>query len=144
MNILELHGVSKKFGQRTVIKDLSLSIPEKTIVALMGKSGSGKSTILNMIGMLENLDAGTIKIKGKTLPAINSHQATLMRRQMINYLFQSFALINDLTVRENLYIAMEFLALPKPQKEQLILQTLQNLNIEQLLDQTINTLSGGE
>lgn len=83
----------------------------------MGKSGSGKSTILNMIGLLESLDSGKIKIDGKDIPKINSRKATLLRRNKINYLFQSFALVNDLTVRENLKLSMEFVDLPKVKKE---------------------------
>ena len=79
----------------------------------MGKSGAGKSTILNMVGLLESVDRGIIKLKGRKLPKINSYKATLIRRNTINYLFQSYALINDITVRENMYIAMKFRNLPK-------------------------------
>lgn len=60
MNILELESVNKYFGKRHIIKNLSFEVAEKSIVAIMGKSGSGKSTILNMIGLLEIVDSGLL------------------------------------------------------------------------------------
>lgn len=144
MNILELSNINKSFGNRHIIKNFSLSIPQKSVIALMGKSGAGKSTLLNMIGLLESVDSGVIKLKGKKLPSINSHKATLIRRNTINYLFQSYALINDMTVKENMYIAMEFRNLGKGKKDKLIKNTLEELEIGHLLNEKINTLSGGE
>ena len=144
MNILELDSVNKKFGNRHIIRDLTFSVPENSIIAIVGKSGSGKSTILNMIGMLESVDSGVIKIKGKKIPSINSNKAVLIRRNIINYLFQSFALINDITVEENLYIAMEFTDLSKKEKNKLIDKILGELEIKHLRNKKVNTLSGGE
>ena len=144
MNILELDSVNKRFGDRHIIKDLTFSVPENSIIAIVGKSGSGKSTILNMIGMLESVASWVIKIRGKKIPSINSHKAVLIRRNIINYLFQSFALINDITVEENLYIAMEFMDLSKKEKNKLIDKILRELEIKHLTNKKVNTLSGGE
>jgi len=144
MNVLELNSVNKSYGGRNIIKNLSFSVPEKSIVSIIGKSGSGKSTILNMIGMLESVDSGTIKIKGKKIPPINSKKATMIRRNTINYLFQSYALINDITVVDNLYVAMEFMDLSKKEKDTLISRVLKDLDIGHLRNKKVNTLSGGE
>ena len=144
MKILELKNVSKSYDGRKIIDDFSVSIPEKSIVAIVGKSGSGKSTILNMIGLLEEIDSGEIKIYGKKLPQINSSQATRLRRNVINYLFQSFALINDITVMDNLLIAIEFLDISKKEKIRLIDKVLKDLDISILKNKKVNTLSGGE
>ncbi|WP_314161159.1 ABC transporter ATP-binding protein [uncultured Gemella sp.] len=144
MNILELKNVSKSYNGRKIIDNFTISIPEKSIVSIIGKSGSGKSTILNMIGMLEKVDSGEIKINGKKLPSINSSLAMKLRRDNINYLFQSFALINDIKVIDNLLIAMEFLDISKKEKLHLIDNVLNELDIFDLKNKIVNTLSGGE
>lgn len=144
MNILELKNVSKSYNGRKIIDNFTISIPEKSIVSIIGKSGSGKSTILNMIGMLEKVDSGEIKINGKKLPSINSSLAMKLRRDSINYLFQSFALINDIKVVDNLLIAMEFLDISKKEKIHLIDNVLNELDIFDLKTKIVNTLSGGE
>lgn len=143
-NILEIHNLNKSYQNRQIIKDLNFVVPEKSIVAIVGKSGSGKSTVLNMIGLLETIDSGTIKIRDEILPKINSVKATQLRRNMINYLFQSYALINDISVMDNLLIAMEFVKESKKIKLQKIKKVLQDLGILPLKNKIVNTLSGGE
>lgn len=144
MNIIELKNVSKSYDGRKIIDNLTISIPENSLVAITGKSGSGKSTILNMIGLLESVDSGSIKINGNNIPNINSSKATMLRRKTINYLFQSYALISDITVLDNLMIAMEFLDLSKKEKNDEIDKVLRDLDIFILKNKKVNTLSGGE
>ena len=144
MNILELKNVNKSYDGRKIIDNLTISIPENSLVAITGKSGSGKSTILNMIGLLESIDSGSIKINGNSIPNINSSKATMLRRKTINYLFQSYALISDITVWDNLMIAMEFLDLSKKEKNDEIDKVLRDLDIFILKNKKVNTLSGGE
>lgn len=144
MNIIELKNVSKSYDGRKIIDNLTISIPENSLVAITGKSGSGKSTILNMIGLLESIDRGSIKINGNNIPNINSSKATMLRRKTINYLFQSYALISDITVWDNLMIAMEFLDLSKKEKNDEIDKVLRDLDIFILKNKKVNTLSGGE
>lgn len=144
MNILELKNVNKSYDGRKIIDDLTISIPENSLVAITGKSGSGKSTILNMIGLLESIDSGSIKINGNSIPNINSSKATMLRRNTINYLFQSYALISDITVLDNLMVAMEFLDLSKKEKNDKIDKVLKDLDIFILKNKKVNTLSGGE
>lgn len=144
MNIIELKNVSKSYDGRKIIDNLTISIPENSLVAITGKSGSGKSTILNMIGLLERIDSGSIKINGNNIPNINSSKATMLRRKTINYLFQSYALISDITVWDNLMIAMEFLDLSKKEKNDEIDKVLRDLDIFILKNKKVNTLSGGE
>ena len=144
MNILELKNVNKSYDGRKIIDNLTISIPENSLVAITGKSGSGKSTILNMIGLLESIDSGSIKINGNNIPNINSSKATMLRRNTINYLFQSYALISDITVLDNLMVAMEFLDLSKKEKNDKIDKVLKDLDIFILKNKKVNTLSGGE
>ena len=143
-NAVELKNVTKKFGTRTIFKDISFTVGDGELVALIGPSGCGKSTLLNMIGTLETVDKGDIRIYGKPLPGINSRKATMLRRNTINYLFQSFALINDMTVFQNLLLSMHFLNLSQKEKENRIHQILKSVGLSHLENAVVNTLSGGE
>ncbi|WP_394020126.1 ABC transporter ATP-binding protein [Anaerococcus cruorum] len=144
MKHIELNNISKSYGNRKIIDDLSFSIDENEIVAIVGKSGSGKSTLLNMIGLLETYNSGEILLKGEKLPNLNSKEATLLRRNEINYLFQTNALINEKTVRENLLVAMEYVDIKDEEKSKKINEILEKLDILDIIEQKINTISGGE
>lgn len=143
-NAIEIKNVSKKYGKRIIFSNLNINIEEGKMIALVGPSGCGKSTLLNMIGLLESYDNGEIKILGKELPKIESRAATLIRRNTINYLFQSFALINDMTVCDNLFLAMNFMNLSNKEKLNKINQMLEQVNLIHVKNELVNTLSGGE
>lgn len=144
MKSIEIKNLSKKYGCRCIFEDISFTIEKNEFVALIGPSGSGKSTILNMIGLLEGVDKGIINIFGKKLPKITSKEAMILRRNTINYLFQSFALISDFTVRNNLLYALYFTDLIEKEKHRKIEEVLEWVNIGHLIDEKVNTLSGGE
>ena len=141
---IEVLNVTKKFGKRYIFKNLNLSVEDGEFIAIVGPSGCGKSTLLNMIGLLEAKDTGKIKIKGKEIPKIESKEATILRRNTINYLFQSFALINDMTIYQNLLLAMKFLNTTDKEKDKKIIEILKKVKLEELKDEKVNTLSGGE
>jgi putative ABC transport system ATP-binding protein len=144
LKAVELQNVTKQYGSKFIFKDFSMSIETGEMLALVGTSGCGKSTLLNMIGMLETYDSGEIQILGKKIPKIQSKKATLIRRNTINYLFQSFALISDMSVYQNLMLAMNFLDIAKKEKSRKIDEVLRQVNMLPLKDGIVNTLSGGE
>ena len=141
---IEVLNVTKKFGKRHIFKNLNLSVEDGEFVALVGPSGCGKSTLLNMIGLLESRDEGQIRLKGKEIPKIESKAATMLRRNTINYLFQSFALINDMTIYQNLFLAMNFLKITNKEKDTKIDEILKKVHLDELKNEKVNTLSGGE
>lgn len=144
MKHLQIKNISKSFGKKKIIDNFSLDLEKNEILAIVGKSGSGKSTLLNMIGLLEEYDSGEILLKEKPLPNINSKEATLIRRNEINYVFQTNALVSSKSVKDNLLIAMKYVKKSKEEKDKDIKEILEKLEILDLLDQKINTISGGE
>ncbi len=141
---LQVDTLNKSFGSNTVLHNISFEVESGESVALVGPSGCGKSTLLNIIGLLETLDSGAISLEGRAYPSINSKKATLMRRTEINYLFQSFALINDWKVSKNLLLALQYTKLSKQEQERLIRTALENYGIGEKFDAVVNELSGGE
>lgn len=144
MKAVEFKNVTKKYGKRTILDNVSFSIESSEMVAIIGPSGAGKSTILNLIGLLESYDYGEVEIFGKPIPSIESSKATKIRRDTVNYLFQSFALINDMTINQNLLLAMNFLDVSQKEKQQKIDAVLDEVQLLSLKNEKVNTLSGGE
>jgi putative ABC transport system ATP-binding protein len=144
MVVIEFNNVIKKFEKKEVIHGLSFKIEKGEFVSLIGPSGAGKSTILNIVGLLEDYNSGEVRLNGEKIPKPDSRAATLVRRHTINYLFQSFGLINHLTVGQNLMFSMKFSKGGEDVKLKQIKKVLGSLQIEQQINATVNTLSGGE
>lgn len=101
--MIQLVNVNKRFGQKMVLSDLSLSVSENEFVCITGESGVGKTTLLNIIGLLEKPDSGEIHINGET--NFNKKNILRLRRDFFGYVFQDYLLFPDKTVKENLYIS---------------------------------------
>ena len=144
MYAVEVNDLTKRYGKRNIFDHAGFRIEEGKLTAITGPSGCGKSTLLNMIGALEEYDGGSIRIFGREVPKINSRRATLLRRNTVNYLFQSFALVSDMTVYDNLLLAMHFVRIPKREKEKRIGRILEAVGLGRMKYAVVNTLSGGE
>lgn len=135
MRILELRNIEKKFTERSVFKDFNLTINKGEMVALVGASGCGKTTLLNIIGTLDYEYKGEVFINGKKVGK-DLVSTMLIRRKNLAYLFQNFALIDSQTVEENLKIVSS--------NHKKILKSLSIVGLEDKLKSKIFTLSGGE
>lgn len=144
MLAIDFSHVNKKFLEKNVISDFSFQVEKGEFVSLIGASGSGKSTILNMVGLFEKQDSGEIRMYEQLLPNIESREATRLRRDTINYLFQSFALVNNITVAQNLMFAMKFKKGTELEKDKQMRKALDDLGINSLLNMKVSMLSGGE
>lgn len=141
--MIELQHIWKQFGSRVIFSDLSLNFQGGMVYALIGDSGCGKTTLLNMLAKLETFDKGEIIYKGKSLTSLKNNE---FYRNELGYLFQNFGLLESQTIRENLELGMIGKKKNKKQeKERLLLQALQAVRLDYLcLNQKIFELSGGE
>ena len=106
MNLLEVKDLSKTYGTGETavhaLKEATFSVPKGEFVTVVGESGSGKSTLLNMIGALDTPTSGKVWIDGKDIFAMKERNLTVFRRRNIGFVFQSFNLIPELTVEQNI------------------------------------------
>lgn len=144
MSIIELNNITKKYGSKTLFDNFSLKINKNELVALTGPSGKGKTTILNMIGLLEKFDPGELIIDGQKNIKVNSSKATKILREKIGYLFQNYALVDDETVYYNLDLALKYVKSNRKGKNELIKNALSEVGLEGFEKQKIYELSGGE
>lgn len=142
--ILQVKDLSKTFGTRKVLQGLNFSVARGSSLAITGPSGCGKSTLLNIIGLLESPSSGSVLLEGKQLPKINSLKATRLRREKINYLFQSYALVTDKTAMQNAMLGLHYTKLSKVQKREQILEMFEKLDLGVVANEKVSTLSGGE
>lgn len=141
---IKVESLSKSFGGHRVLSDLELSIDRGEAVAITGPSGCGKTTLLNILGLLETYDTGSVHLSGRRYPGLGTRQAMLLRRNEINYLFQSFALIDSRTVQDNLMLGLYYTKLSKKEKGTAIEGMLERFSIPGKLNSSVNELSGGE
>lgn len=141
---IQIESLSKSYGKHRILSGIDFAVRKGESVAITGPSGCGKTTLLNILGLLETYESGSILLSGKKYPGPETRQAMLLRRNEINYLFQSFALIDSRTVRDNLMLALYYTKLSKREKEEAIEKTLKKFSVSSKLDSNVNELSGGE
>ncbi|GAA0180469.1 ABC transporter ATP-binding protein [Clostridium sediminicola] len=146
MNLLEVKSISKTYGngEATVhaLKDVSFSVPKGEFVAIVGESGSGKSTLLNMVGALDTPTSGKVFIDGKDIFSMKDASMTIFRRRNIGFIFQSFNLIPELNVEQNIIFPV-LLDYQKPDKRYLE-ELLTVLNLKERRNHLPSQLSGGQ
>lgn len=146
MNLLEVRSICKTYGSGEAavhaLKDVSFSVPKGEFVAVVGESGSGKSTLLNMVGALDTPTSGKVLIDGKDIFAMKDSNLTIFRRRNIGFIFQSFNLIPELTVEQNIIFPV-LLDYQKPNKKYLE-ELLTVLNLNERRRHLPSQLSGGQ
>ena len=135
--MIEIQKLSKSFGSKTLFQDFNLSIKQGEYVVFSGASGCGKTTLLNMIGSLEDYDSGHILVDGLDIGNRKNQQKYL--REKVGFLFQNFALMEDKTVMENLEIVKK-----SNRSAVSIEEVLEKVGMEGSQSSKVYTLSGGE
>ncbi len=141
--MIEFKNVSKEFD-RKLFDNFSFKFEEKGFYLIKGKSGSGKSTILNLIGGLDKNYEGEILIDNKNLKSFNEEKLRKYRMNDVGFLFQSFNLFENDTVSNNILITLNTLDISKKEKDYKLYEILQKLGLLNLKDTLVNKLSGGE
>lgn len=139
---IRLENINKSYGKHKILDNLNISIFPEDFITIIGASGSGKSTLLNILGTLEDYDSGEVESFGYKDPVKDYKNSMILRREKIAYLFQNFALIENMTVKENLDIALKY-SKYKNDKEK-IRQILDMLGVVDKIDNKIYELSGGQ
>lgn len=146
MDLLEVKSISKTYGSGEAavhaLKDVTFSISKGEFAAIVGESGSGKSTLLNMIGGLDTPSSGRVLIDGKDIFAMKEHSLTIFRRRNIGFIFQSFNLIPELNIEQNMEFPL-LLDYQKPDKAYLE-ELLTVLNLRERRHHLPSQLSGGQ
>lgn len=135
---LELKHIKKKYGSFTALGDISLKIRKGEFVCLLGPSGCGKTTLLRIIAGLEKPTAGQVLIRGEDATALPPG------KRNFGIVFQSYALFPNMTVRQNIAFGMKKLHLNKTEREQKILEVLDQVNLSDQINKYPSQLSGGQ
>ena len=145
--MLTLRGVQKSYGgarARVILRDVSLEVARGELVAIMGESGVGKSTLLNLIAGLDTADAGEILIDGADIGALSDDARTLFRRDAMGFVFQAFHLLPHLTVAQNVRLPLDLAGVAREPAAARTHAALEAAGISALASDYPRTLSGGE
>ena len=146
--ILQVQNVQKYYGQdqsvTKAVNNISFTVAEGEFIGIMGASGSGKTTLLNCIATIDKVTAGTININGKDITRLKEKQLAKFRREELGFIFQDFNLIDTLTVRENIALALTILKTKPSAIQKRVLEVAETLGIEETLDKFPSQISGGQ
>ena len=104
--MLVVENLSKRYGTRSILDGVALSVAAGEYIAIVGESGAGKSTLLNLIAGLESPDAGTIRIDGADIAALDDNARTRLRRSRVGFVFQAFHILPQLTLAQNVEVPL--------------------------------------
>ncbi|WP_421808425.1 ABC transporter ATP-binding protein [Flagellimonas sp.] len=146
--LLELNNIFKwvnSGGQRIfLLKDINLQVEQGEFISVMGPSGSGKSTLLNVIGMLDTFDEGEYNFLDESVHSLKEKHRSNLYKQYIGFVFQSYHLLDDLTVQENLEMPLIYKKVKGSERKAMVADMLDRFNIVGKKDLFPAQLSGGQ
>ncbi|MGM7634445.1 ATP-binding cassette domain-containing protein [Bacillus sp. Hm123] len=138
--MIELNDVSKSFDGQPVLSNFSLNINKNEFVSIVGSSGSGKTTVLNLMGLLDKPDHGNVRVAGYVNP--NKKEIMYLRRHIFGYIFQNYLLMDNETVLNNLLISKVY---NEEFSDEMLISTLEKVGLDStFLKKKVYQLSGGE
>lgn len=146
--MIQLNNIKKVFQTEEVetwaLRNISLQVKEGEFVAIMGPSGCGKSTLLNIIGLLNNPTSGSYLLDGKDVSTLKESERTLIRRGMIGFVFQSFNLIDELNVVENIELPLLYMGVSGKERRKRAEDVMERVAISHRAKHFPSQLSGGQ
>ena len=143
-----LDRLTKRFEtgdvETTALNEIGMAVSKGDFVAVMGPSGCGKSTLLNILGMLDSPTSGSYFFDGEDIANYSEHKLTLLRKKYLGFVFQSFNLIDQLSVEENVGLPLQYLGVSRSEREERILEVLKKVTISHRAKHRPNQLSGGQ
>ena len=146
--MIEVNNLQKIFRTEEVetwaLNDVSFNVADGEFVAIMGPSGCGKSTLLNILGLLDNPTKGSYKLQGVEVANLDENHRTDLRKGVIGFVFQSFNLIDELNVRENIELPLLYMGVPAKERRRRAEEVMERMNISHREKHFPNQLSGGQ
>lgn len=143
--IIELNHINKKYGENVIFNDLNFRIPKNTFSAIVGKSGDGKSTLLNILGLLDTSYTGDYFLYAENVSKICDNKRAKIRNEHIGFIYQNYNLLDDLNVIDNIYLPFCYSKIKTDKAKKTYIDSLMDmLNIYHMKKQKIKYLSGGE
>jgi putative ABC transport system ATP-binding protein len=144
--VLRLENLSKRYSpdRPAIFDELNLELQQGEYLAVMGESGVGKSTLLNLLAGLDQPDAGRVLLEGVDLSALDDDAVTLLRRRAIGFVFQAFHVLPYLSVEQNVALPLDLLGVTEPERGRRTLEMLTAVGIAPLAQRFARELSGGE
>jgi putative ABC transport system ATP-binding protein len=146
--MLQMNDIQKIYRTELVethaLRQMNLSVTDGEFVAITGPSGSGKTTFLNIAGLLESFEHGTFMLDGKDVSHLNDDERSVYRNEKIGFIFQSFNLIPDLNLFENVDVPLRYRRLPKSDRKQRIESALETVGLASRMRHVPAQLSGGQ
>jgi putative ABC transport system ATP-binding protein len=146
--MIRLHQVRKTYRTETVqtaaLREVDLTIEAGDFVAVMGPSGCGKSTLLNVLGLLDAPDRGEVHFQGQEVSRWPEARLTELRKQHIGFIFQSFNLIEELTVQENIELALLYHQIPAAERRRRVAEAMDQFGVAHRARHRPSQLSGGQ
>jgi ABC-type lipoprotein export system ATPase subunit len=146
--VIELRGVEKAYdqagGRTYVLRRIDLAVAEGEFVSVMGPSGAGKSTLLHILGMHDAEFAGEYRFLGEPVQKLGRKQRQELQKRNVGFVFQSYHLLDDLTVYENLELPLSYRDLPKSERQAIVADVLDRFQIVGKKDLYPSQLSGGQ
>lgn len=130
--------------ETTALNGVSLEVKAGEFVAIMGPSGCGKSTLLSILGLLDKADEGRYYLDGKEVGHLKEKERTQYRKGRIGFVFQSFNLIDELTVEENVELQLKYLKVSRAERKKLVEEILRKMNLSQRATHYPQQISGGQ
>ncbi|MEA5006342.1 MAG: ABC transporter ATP-binding protein [Rikenellaceae bacterium] len=146
--MIQINNLKKIFRTEEVetvaLNGISMSVAEGEFIAVMGPSGCGKSTLLNIIGLLDNPTSGEYQLAGQEVGHLKEKQRTNMRKGKIGFVFQSFNLIEEMNVFENVELPLIYMKIKASERKKRVEEALRRMNISHRSKHFPNQLSGGQ